>query len=282
MELYNLYYIATTFFSMLGASIPSVFYYGLAIGGGIWLALFILQGVGLYAMAKRQGVNGKWRAFVPFASTLLIGKLAGECRVFNQKVKRAGLYTMIAQIITTVFCVALVAAQIYLYVVEGAPKFTEWDTPYWTNLQGFSNVVFRFYDISAYILSIIQFVYEVLMLILLLGLYKKYYPKNYMLFAFLALFVPLSRYIVIFALRNRTPVDYDAYMRARYEAYMRQRGQYGQYGGYGNPYANPYAGQTPTSTQPPEEPFGEFTSEGRKNTDESSEEATDDPDDFFS
>ena len=103
-----------------------------------------------------------------------------------------------------------------------------------------------------------------------------------MLFAFLALFVPLSRYIVIFALRNRTPVDYDAYMRARYEAYMRQRGQYGQYGQsgqygqYGNPYANPYAGQTP------EEPFGEFTSEDRENTNELSENETDDPDDFFS
>ena len=270
-------------FSVLGITVPTVFYYGIAVGALVWIALFVLQGVGLYTMATKQGLKGKWRAFVPFANTLLIGQLAGECRVFGQRVKRAGLYTMIAQILTAVFCVALVASQIYLYTVEGAPKYTEWQTPYWPNLQGFSRIVFNFYDVSGFILSIFQLVYEVLMLILLLGLYKKYYPRNYMAFGFLALFIPLSRYIVIFALRNRTPVDYEAYTRARYEAYMRQRGQYGGYGRspYGNPYANPYAGQQPPA-QPPEDPFGEFSSGETGNANARTENTTNDPDDFFS
>ena len=40
----------------------------LAIGGGVWLVLFILQGVGLYTMAKKRDMKNKWLAFVPFAS----------------------------------------------------------------------------------------------------------------------------------------------------------------------------------------------------------------------
>ena len=67
--------------------------------------------------------------------------------------------------------------------------------------------------------------YFKIVLVLLLGLYKKYNPKNYTALGFLELFVPLSRYIVIFALRNRKAIDYQAYMRARHEAYMRQRQQ---------------------------------------------------------
>jgi hypothetical protein len=104
-------------------------------------------------------------------------------------------------------------------------------------------------------------VYEIAIFVLFLALYKQYNPKNYFGLGMLTLFVPLSRFVIVFVLKNRKAIDYDAYMRARREAYMRARQQYGNfgpygYGGYGNPY-NPNA-QGNGAAQAPEEPFAEF------------------------
>ena len=291
MDIFNLYSGMKIMFSMMGTTVPSVFYYALALAVAVWLGLFILQGFGLYTMASRRSMKGKWKAFVPFVNVHYIGKLTGDCYVFGQRVKRAGLYAMLAQIAVAVLCGLVVASEIYLYSTCGMPKYTDWETPYWTDLQGFSLTVSRFFDISSYILSIFQLVYELLMLVLLLGLYKKYYPKNYMVLGFLELFVPISRYIVIFVLRNREAVDYEAYMRARHEAYMRRRQQYqnpygNPYGSpynnpYGNSYGNPYGSPQASQNAPePDDPFEEF--KGNKQAGENRAENENDPDNFFS
>ena len=287
MEIFNLYNGMKLMFSMMGVTVPAVFYYALALGVAVWLGFFILQGFGLLAMARNRGMKDRWKAFVPFVNIHYIGKLAGECNFFGQRVKRIGLYTMLVQIVVTLLCALVVASEIYLYSAHGLPKFDEWDAPYWTGLQGFSSIVFIFYDNSTFILSIFQLIYEILMLVLLLGLYKKYYPKNYVLFGFLWLFVPMSRYVIIFVLRNREAVDYEAYMRARHEAYMRRRGQYqnpygNPYGNpYNNPYGNPYNNSGTTQNAPePEDPFAEFG--GDKSAGEERVKNENDPDDFFS
>jgi len=107
-------------------------------------------------------------------------------------------------------------------------------------------------------------------LILTIGLFKKYAPKNYFLLAVLGIIFPMSRYIVTFCLRNKPAIDYEAYMRARREEIAREYQQrYGnQYGtNYGNPYGNPYGapyGQQPMPPQKPAEPFDEFGKEPRE------------------
>ena len=75
----------------------------------------------------------------------------------------------------------------------------------------------------------------ILLFILLTGLYKKYYAKGYLILSWVGLFLPVSRYIVVFVLRNNKAIDYEAYMRAKREEYMR-RNPYGPYGPYGGPY----------------------------------------------
>ena len=153
----------------------------LAIGGGVWLVLFILQGVGLYTMAKKRDMKNKWLAFVPFASVWYMGKLAGTCDVFGRKMKRSGLYVMLAQIIATLVCAAAIAVEILLftkYKGNMVPKDNGWE---WTNMWGAAGYVLNFYYISDYIISIVQLIYQVLLFILLMGLYKKYYTRGYML-----------------------------------------------------------------------------------------------------
>lgn len=298
MEIYGFYNSATTVSEFFVENIPHTKIWGIAIAVALWLVLFVLQGVGLATMAKRRNINGRWRAFCPFVNLYFIGKLVGECSVFGQRVKRAGLYTMIVQIIATLYCGALIAAEIYLYNVCGMPtKITLADNPFyfvldWENLTGFSAVVENFYATSDYILLIIELVYIIFVHLLLIGLYKKYAPKNYMPLGLLSLFVPASRFIIAFVLRNRKAIDYDAYMRAKREAYMRQRQQYGgygnPYGGYGqNPYGNPYGSpygqpQPPQQPQKPEDPFEEFSSDTKNTGDANTGENTGgDSDGFF-
>lgn len=247
---------------------------GGAIGGGLlWLALFVLQGIGLYTMAKKRGMAKRYLAFVPFANIWYMGKLAGECKVFGRKMKRAGTYAMIAQIVTTLLSCAALAAELYLYLRHGDPIVPEdpLASPYW-GLTGFSGKVESFYDYSGFFISIFQLIFRLLMLIILLSLYKQYAPKNYFTLSVLAFFVPSARLVTAFCLKNRTAIDYEAYMRARHEAYMRRQQQYyNQYGnpynrpyggGYNNPYANPYQ-QNPdpqSQAKKPDDPFEEFSS----------------------
>lgn len=271
MELYILYNAIAMVLLFSGMEANVFLPVALGVSAAVWLTFFILQGFGLYAMATKQNLTKKWTAFVPFVNVWLMGKIAGECNFFGQRMKRGWLYAMISQIVVWVFCAFVIAAEVYLFTVCGDPQINQnLGTIYWPGLSGFSKIVSDFYDISGFIYSIIQLVYEIFMLILIMALYRKYLPKNYIFLSLLTWFVPLSRYIVIFVLRNRKAIDYEAYMRARREAYMRQQQQYRNT--YGNPYGNPY-GQNPYN-QPPyqngqanggntsnaEEPFAEFSS----------------------
>jgi hypothetical protein len=290
MELYFFYEVGRIIFSNTAQDYATIFRGAILWGFFSLLVLFIFQGIGLYTMAKRRNMRKRWLAFVPFASLYYMGKLAGECAFFGHKMKNAGLYAMLAQIASLLFSCAYIFAEAYLYIRHGKPQqgADVMATPYWTGLTGFSLTVSKFYDYASLLYSIIGLVSEILLLALTMGLYKKYAPRNYMVLSILALFVPAARFITIFVLRNRKAIDYEAYMRARREEYMRRRQQ--QYGGpygnpYGNPYSNPYgnpyaqggySGGNAGQYQPPkqEEPFAEFSSDN-KTTEEKKDDGSD-------
>jgi hypothetical protein len=228
MELYSTYQIATLISGLFADNWSQLFVYSIGIGLFVWLALFILQGIGLYTMAKKREMKKAWLAFVPFANILYIGKLAGECYSFGHKVKRIGLFAMFAQIVTVLLTIATVAAEIYLYVNHGQPIVSEdmLGKPYWPSLTGFSQKVESFYVYSDFFLSIFQLIFGVLMLMMMTSLCKKYATKNHMPLSMLSFFVPLSRFIIIFCIRKNKAIDYEAYMRKQREEFMRRQQQY--------------------------------------------------------
>lgn len=285
MEIYDFYSVAALFGEFFGGNHPATTVLIACVIGAatLWLIMFVLQGIGLYTMAKRRGMKKKFLAFIPFANIYYIGKLSGECVVFGQRMKRAGLYAMIAQTIATILCIATVTGQLYLYLKGYEPMIDETiGRSYWPIEGGFVGVVAKFLNVGIYFVEIVRLVTSVLMLILLSGLYKKYSPKNYFMLGVLTIMFP-ARFLIIFFLRKKKPIDFEAYMRARREAYMRQQQQYHQqyYGHYGNPYGNPY-GNTYQPPQKPEDPFEEF---GGKTNDEPFEELNNqgnkDSDGFF-
>ena len=287
MIIYNFYQTWASVCRGIGSDSLEMLIAGLAIASVIWLALFILQSVGLYTMAKKANLNNRWMAFVPFVNYIYIGKIVGNCTVFGRKVKRLGLYTMLAAILSVLLCVSTIASEFYLYSVAGRPILEETtDIPFWTGLTGTALGVFKYYDLSSYINSIAILCFEILLFMLFTDLYKKYYAKNYFLLSVLVLFVPVSRFIAVFALRNQKGIDYETYMREKREAFFRQQQEYrnmynqqtSQQGGtftWGQTQ-NPYERPQPKD----EEPFSEFSS---KKPDENAENGTnsDSHDDFF-
>ena len=89
--------------------------------------------------------------------------------------------------------------------------------------------------------------------------YRKYYARSPFIMMFLSALLPF-RGFVIFAVRNNTPVDYDAWMRQRMEEFSRrqQQGRPGNYGGYGG-YSGPQDGSgTYGDSAQGNEPFSDF------------------------
>ncbi len=291
MEIYGLFDTFTTILPSISfnkvplfSSYTNLYLTAIIASVGIWLTLFVLQGVGLFRMAKRQNLRHKWLAFMPFANIMYMGKLAGSCSLFGHKMKRAGLYAMLAQILSTILVVSIISAETYLYVfcneylveetvVQGGIPYTE---TYFLGLVGFDNTIAKYLKYVSYFFMVIELVYKVLLLVLVMGLFKKYTPKSYLLLSLISLFIPEVRFVTILVLSGRRPIDYEAYVRARREEYARRQQEY--YNSHynnpynnpnGNPYNAPYGRQNPyqSPSQPPQEPFAEFGGNSAKNDD---------------
>lgn len=277
MEIYRIFDMVVTMKFVASGNNYRVLYEntGLYVGAicagvGVWLALQILLGFGLYAMAKRLGLKKRAMAFIPFVNMLYAGKVAGECRFFSQHMKHVGIPVMIAQILLFAASVFTVVAETTLYMNYIITE--QGNAVVYTTVSGgeptsaLANFFINYDNASAWILSVLELVYTILLFILASSLFRKYTPASYMILSCLTLFVPSSFAIVVFALRNRKPVDYEAYIRRRNEAYNRRYGA----GGYGNPYGGGYGGGSYGSqrsedpfkddgnSSAPDDPFGEF------------------------
>lgn len=295
MEIQNLYDALKYVFSMTSMRLYPVLFWSIVTAVGVCLVVFVLQGIGLYTMAKKRNLSKKWLAFIPFVSTYYIGKLAGEGQMFGKKVSRLNVYTLLSQIVVALLCFARIAAEVYLYTqCLDHLQYDQNNIAYWAGLTGMELKILRFYEISSYLLMVLGLIYEILLTMLLLGLYRQYSPKNYNFLGVLTFLYPVSSGAILFALRKRKAVDFDAYMRARREAYMRQQQQYqNMYGTPYNPYGTPYGqrqnpynpyGQSAPQNQPKEEeePFAEFASNKKTEQEKDDTPQEDRKDDFFS
>ena len=247
----------------------------IAVAAGLYLASLLCGGFGLMKMAKRAGIKYWWLGFLPFGNTYLTGKLAGEANIFGQKCKRIGLYVSIAEVI-------YVGLEIFLLVISSLLINGDFYALKTVTSEATGEVIREYFYFSeelflakfpefawmiavSNVVSIIAQVWWFVMLflfcIMFSAFFRKYYARSPFLMTFLCAFLPLRGFVLL-AVRNNEPVDYQAYMRRRYEQ-MRsaQAGQPygGGYGGSGN-YGQPTEGQgnNPTSGSPAGDPFSEF------------------------
>lgn len=218
----------------------------LGVAAGIYLICLILGGIGMHVMAKKRGMKGSWMAFVPFLNTLYAGKLAGEVNVFGKKVKWMGLAATFLEFVY----VGLSAFSCYLLFSLLQPGYFTYRTANTIGGEVYQAELvtervplgMRWMLTADTVCEILIYVFYILMLLamclMFYSFYRKYYARSPFIMMFLSALFPF-RGIVIFAVRNNTPVDYEAYMRRRMEQYARTRQGYGQ----GGPYGGGYGGQ---------------------------------------
>ncbi|MDE7159170.1 MAG: hypothetical protein K2N74_06325, partial [Clostridiales bacterium] len=115
MEFFDLFNFANTLTQVIrGEFSLSGLWVSFGIGLGLYLIVLVFGGLGLYTMASRVGLKHPWLGFIPFVNTFYAGKVAGEAHFFGQKMKRHGLYAMLAEIVYAGISIAGLLTSIFL------------------------------------------------------------------------------------------------------------------------------------------------------------------------
>lgn len=219
------------------------------------VAFYVLRSIGLYVLAKKNGINNAFIAWIPFAWIYTACKLIGETKIFGWSFDKIALIAMI------IFSVNGVANLLYNffnyfpcvgYVLQGGTLTmeeniiyygTDFVNPYGSAAKAIDVACTVIYYVN-YILSLVVMVIEIFMYI---SLFKKFWPQHYVLASVLSAITGLFP-IFVFAIRNKPATNYADYVRSRYYYYNEPYGQ------------NP----PPDATKPPEHPFEEFADRGEK------------------
>ena len=236
----------------------------LAVALGLFLLSVVMGGIGLRTMAKRAGMKPSALAFIPFANTYYAGKLAGEASFFGQRMKRAGLYAMLAEIF---YCVLEIFSIILDFALMkgqylALQKYANTEFYYWYVERSLIPADKQWLYSASYLTEIVSYFLWIFVLVfvcvLFIAFFRKYYARSPILMTMLSVVFPF-RGFVLFAVRNNTPVDYNAYMRRRAEEYARRTQPYGGYpGNYGAPPSGTGQNPNPSSGDPQNDPFSEF------------------------
>ncbi len=241
-----------------------------SISVAITLAFYFLRSFGIYTMAKKKGLNNAFLAFIPCAWVYTACKLIGNVRTFGATFSKLALTFVIIFSIGNVlnflyqfisyFPVVgnfLVGNELYLIVSIEQGVFDSYAQAGMNHLGGniYGYVVNpyeklgieRAVELTANIIYYITVLTDLAILVITISIYinlfRKYIPNHYVLFTILSvfgIFAPL-----VFAVRNKAPMNYSDYLRSRYNMW---------YAG-----GNPYGGQANTGApQTPPTPFEEF------------------------
>ena len=254
----------------------------LGVALALTLAFYALRSIGLFVMAKKKNLKCAYLAWIPFAWIYVAGKLCGANRIFGFRVKNFTL------ILTIVFCIAEVItltttlmAYIPLagYVLQGgdsaqifysissqyAPiesNFTKYEFIAGLYLRDFTfaygEVVIKLLAILNVISMVIEIFYLVFLFTMYFHLFRTYWPQHYFsafIFSFFGLFP-----VFVFALRNKKPVNYEEFIKARYGDYARRNNPY-----YNDPFLHGPNGQNGGQNHENTNPFSEFDGGKRDN-----------------
>lgn len=223
----------------IGMNLETMLYAGIA-AIAFFLVTLIMGGIALNTMAKKAGRKPSALAYLPFGNTYFAGKLAGESNFFGQKMKRAGLYAMLVEILYSALEISRVVLNYMLNRPEyyTARKIAGTETSYWdverTLIPENLRWQYDYLNYSQIVSYILLFLALVFLVTLFVAFFKKYYARGPVLMTLLCTILPF-RGATIFAVRNNAPVDYNEYLRQR------------------SPRPQP-----PVETPPAEDPFQEF------------------------
>ena len=251
------------------------------IGLFFFVTVYVLQTIGLYTVASREGYGHKWMAFVPFFNTYYIGVCGQKNKFFNLNTKKIAIVAAVLEFLLFCGFVLFLAAYLSLYEFlelevesgESLMRLELFSRSVSPNIAAVTPeldwAVWCYKDLYIYIISWLSLVYDFILIVVLNCFFQTYSARHYFIFTLASIFFPVQG-IMIFAVRNNKGMSYAEYMRRLQEQMYRQYRNQQTY--YRDPYNNPYSGdyrqpphnydssgqQEEQYRRPPEDPFSEF------------------------
>lgn len=180
----------------------------------VWLLFYVIsyifKGIGMYTIAKRQGRENPWLAFIPFARTYLHGELAGDMRLKNKSIKNPGIWLLIMPFIfgAVNFVFYLIIWFLGVGVASSALSASMYGYDYGYSSPGLTTGSIMGLIIVMVIWMVVAVVYgaayKVLKALVNHQILEKFTSKNMSVaHAVLCLVVPLYESICLFAMRNK-------------------------------------------------------------------------------
>lgn len=178
-----------------------VFYLVLILVGCIIaLVEYILKGIGLYTIAKREGRDYPWLAFVPFARVYLQGELGGTVVLKKRQIRNPGIWLIVLP-----FIAGAVATVLYIvfWISIGLKTFLYFESSYQSgfgSLAGFGVLL-----IAALLIFVVYgAVYKILRILVNRQIYEKFTSPNMAVaHAVLGVLLPLYESICMFVMRSK-------------------------------------------------------------------------------
>ncbi|MBO5068176.1 MAG: hypothetical protein J6C62_07240 [Clostridia bacterium] len=245
---------------------------------GVMLAFYVLRSIGVYVLAKRQGIKCKVLAWIPCLWFYVVCKLVGKSRFFGKPIENLALLFVIIFSLSQLFGFVqsflvnfplvgnFLQGREILFAQSGldleAQGFFEYSsgmyvTNDFVNPYGMGGIqtVNLILSIIGYVSMFVDLAEIVITISVYFALFRKFWPQHHVLASLLTIFLGLFAPFV-FVIRKKEPVNYMEYLRSRYN--------YNPYSNpYGNPYNNPNSYNNPynngqSAPKRPEHPFSEF------------------------
>ncbi len=168
------------------------------------IALFILQGVGLYEFSKKLNFNKPWLCFIPIVSTFALGRV-GDCYFKNngKKAKSLKIWLFILAgfnfLILAVFLVVL-AVLLFQFII-GVSNIISANDELTTEIFKILIPIAVFYFMAV----VTSIVYRVLYYITLWRIFTVFDNRNAVVYLVLSVFFGFLAPIFIFAIRKKEP-----------------------------------------------------------------------------
>lgn len=210
MNYYDTYNYTTSAADRILAGILAIYVIVLLVFFLFYVISYVFKGIGMYTIAKRQGMDYPWLAFIPFARTYLHGELAGRISLKNKGIKNPGIWLLVMPFIfgavNFVFYMILWAVGIGAFAdtFTGAMygyQYGYGDPHVSTGLIMGLIIFFAIWMITAVLYGA---VYKVLGVLVNHQILEKFTTKNMSVaHAVLSTLIPLYESICLFVMRNK-------------------------------------------------------------------------------
>lgn len=176
--------------------IVMIYLFVLLIALIVGIVNYVFRGIGMYHMAKREGMAYPWLAFVPFARTYLQGELGGTVHLKKRQIKNPGIWLIVMPFIS-----GIVGGIFYVivWIVLGFGMFFSYDG------FGFGTITGLIVVLTGVIVFFVLYeaVYKVLRILVNRQIYEKFTtPGMAIVHAVLGVLLPLYESICLFVMRN--------------------------------------------------------------------------------